>query len=140
MSCFQVEGRGCSEWPNRPAPARDRESCIAGRLSIQRQLRERNPKSEIIAGRSTVYSQLLSSRTACNCLKTNDRWHVYPSQKRRPNLPQVAITMPMESTNSRLKSGRNPLTLFTLVIPRPQSLDQSSGSDECVTHKQLSAF
>ncbi len=81
MSCFQVEGRGCSEWPNRPAPARDRESCIAGRLSIQRQLRERNPKSEIIAGRSTVYSQLLSSRTACNCLKTNDRCARLPVTK-----------------------------------------------------------
>ena len=140
MRSLQAKGKRYSEWPSRPTPARDKESCIAGRLSIQRQLRKRNPKSEIIAGRSTVYSQLLSSRITCNCLKTKDRCHAYPSHKRRPNLPQVAITMAIASTNSRLKTGRNPLTLLSLVILRSQSLDQSSGSDECGTHKQLSAF
>jgi hypothetical protein len=82
---FQAKGWGCSQRLS-PTLTRYRESCIAGQLSIQRGLRKSGP-SEVIAGRPAVYSQLLPSRTACNCLKTNDRCHVYPSRKRGAHLP-----------------------------------------------------
>ncbi len=77
---------GCSQWPSSPRLARDRESCIAGRLSIRRQFRQNCPKSDGIVRRTRFYSSLRTSRSACNYLKTNDRCHVYPSQKRRARL------------------------------------------------------
>ena len=87
MLSFQAKGKDSPKWPSRPKPARGKESCIVGQLSIRRRVRKSRPKSEAIVGGPTVYSQLLPSRSACNCLKTNDRCHVYPSRKRRANLP-----------------------------------------------------
>jgi hypothetical protein len=140
MRSLQAKGRRYPEWPSRPTPARDKESCIAGQLSIQRQLRKRNPKSENIAGRPTVYSQLLPSRSACNCLKTNDRCHAYPSRERRAHLPLPRHNHADGIDEFQIENRPEPAYAVHLSDSAAQSLDQSSGSDECVTHKQLSAF
>ena len=140
MSSFQAEGKGCPVWPSRPTPARGKESGIARRLSIRHRLRKRNPKSKIIAGRSKVYSQLLPSRSACNCLKTNDRCHVYSSRKRRAHCPLHNHNHADGVGEFQIENRPEPAYAVHLSDSAAQSLDQSSGSDECVTHKQLSAF
>ncbi len=140
---FQAQGRNRSQRPSSPAPARDRESCIAGMLSIRGRVGENRPKSDGIVGRTRFYSTVLPSRNACNHLKINDRCHAYPSRKRRAHFHRATITVPITSTNSRLKTGWNPLTLLTLVmilvIQQTQLLDQSSGS-VCGIRKPSSAL
>ncbi len=83
----QAQGLGCSQWPSTPTPTRDRESCIAGRLSIRRRVRENRPRSDDIFGRARFYSSVLPSRSTRNYLKIKDRCHVYPSRKRRAHSP-----------------------------------------------------
>lgn len=89
--------------------------------------------------RPRSYSSVLPSRNACNYLKINGWCDSYPSRKRATHFPRITITTPVASTNSRLKTERNPLTLFILVILQTQLLGRSSGL-ACRTRKQSSAL
>lgn len=135
----QAQGLGCSQWSSSPPPlviksraSRDGCQSAAGFARAVRRARLSPDAPEPIRKSCRVEMLVTTSKQTAGVAPTRH-------ENGRRIGHRTAITMPMASTNSRLKTGRNPLTLLTLVILRPQLRDRSSGS-ECGTHKQLSGF